>query len=68
MSCQSSSRMSDPRHDDGHLTSKGLAGNRSIVCIIKDAWKGQVKPTQAEELAELVAKNDIKASGQICSN
>ena len=39
-------------------------GSRSITHIIKDAWKGQVKPTQAEELAELVAKRNIKVSSQ----
>ena len=32
--------------------------------ILRDAWKGQVAPTQAEELAELVAKHNIKVSGQ----
>ena len=28
--------------------------------IIRDAWKGKVKPTQAEDLAELVAERNMK--------
>lgn len=37
-------------------------GGRSISKILKDAWKGEVKPTQAEDLAELVAKHGIKVT------
>lgn len=38
----------------------GAAGGRSFADIFKDAWRGEVKPTQAEDLAELVAKHDMK--------
>jgi len=39
---------------------KHCAGGRSIPAILKDAWKGKVEPTQAEELAQLVEDYGIK--------
>jgi hypothetical protein len=35
-------------------------GGRSIPAILRDAWKGKVEPTQAEELAQLVEEHNIK--------
>lgn len=42
------------------FTSARMTGGRSIPAILKDAWKGKVKPTQAEELAQLVEDHNIK--------
>lgn len=36
------------------------AGNVSIRQVVKDAWNGRVKPLQAEQMAEIVAKHNIK--------
>lgn len=42
------------------FTAARLAGGRSIPAILRDAWKGKVEPTQAEELAQLVEEHNIK--------
>lgn len=42
------------------FTSARMSGGRSIPAILKDAWKGKVEPTQAEELAQLVEDYGIK--------
>ena len=36
------------------------AGGRSIVDVLKEAWKGEVQPTQAEMLADVIAQHNIK--------